>query len=633
MAASGATLPSGPTPLRSVESFDVYCAQVQDRLKEHVTARRQFLQGAYDRLTSLLYAARAVEDNALYSELWQHRLAAKELLEAVNRAAVSGASLAVAAPSVAPVAQSPTPVPPVPIASAPPASPSAPPENPAASRPAPGTNGAAPVPLVPVASAPPATARPASFLSNVSDAPPHYAQNNYTQNHNDYGQNTGYGSENSGPRLPRRPVRPLADIEADAVKMREELREWAKSHPLQLPAKDLHVPNCLRLRSICCRQRRLEEEAGDAEIQEVLDLGEDIEKMLDDAGDQEYTVALDYEIEPMPTAYQWGELAERYDEMAVAFEAFIWWNQHWTELTVSEVQPLAESVAAIQQRFNRLLFRIGARDPFQQMLFDDLRTWAREAQCYLHSLRPKVPIAELIERASGLDAAWDNARLPVAAINQRQDAIDAVLKMVKESDFGQGSDQDETRLQNALLHCRELKIPASERSLRDALLPWASMLESDERFKDYVREIHLEWERRQEANKAEELEEEPHGAMDELKNELSAVLQVTKGKRLLILGGTCREENRRKIESALELSELIWPSTKPSDPLAKFDTELRHSDIVALLTRFSRKEWKNAQDICAQTNKPFVHLTTGYGVSQVVRHFYKQIAPQGASHA
>ena len=415
--------------------------------------------------------------------------------------------------------------------------------------------------------------------------------------------------------------------------MREELSVWGKTHPLQLPSKELHIPNCLRLRAICCRQRRLEEEAGDGEIQEVLDLGEDIEKMLDDAGDQEYTVALDYEIEPMPTAYQWGELAERYDDMALAFEAFIWWNQHWTELTVSEVQPLAEAVAAIQQRFNRLLFRIGARDPFQQMLFDDLRVWAREAQCYLHSLRPKVPIAELIERAGGLDEAWEQARQPVAALSHRQVAIDNVLKMVQEPDFGQHGDEDEEALRAALLRCREFKIPASERSLRDALLPWASLLETDERFKDYVREIHLEWERRQEADRAEDLEEEPHNAMDDLKTELSAVLQVTRGKRLLILGGTCREENRRKIEEALQLSELVWPSTKPSDPLAKFDTELRHSDIVALLTRFSRKEWKNAQDICAQTSKPFVHLTTGYGVAQVVRHFYKQIAPQGASHA
>ena len=617
--------PPDSTPLRSHEAFTNYCSQVQGRLKERAAARRQFLQAAYDRLTSLLHAALAVEDQALYNELWQHRVAAKELLEAALRAASSptlGESVgADAYAAAAPISAQPVPSAPprpAPISAAPPSSP--PPEERVAPHSAPYENGSAPIPAAPP--------RPASLLANGASAPAAPPQSNYAPN---YSPNAA--PDYNAPRLPRRPVRPLGDIEADAARMREELRLWLKTHPLQLATKELHIPNCLRLRAICCRQRRLEEEAGDGEIQEVLDLGEDIEKMLDDAGDQEYTVALDYEIEPMPTAYQWGELAERYDEMAIAFEAFIWWNQHWTELTVSEVQPLAESVAAIQQRFNRLLFRIGARDPFQQMLFDDLRVWAREAQCYLHSLRPKVPIAELIERASGLDEAWDAARQPVAALNQRQVAIDNVLRMVSETDFGQRGEADEEALRAALLRCREFKIPASERSLRDALLPWASMLETDERFKDYVREIHLEWERRQESDRAEELEEEPHGALDELKAELSAVLEVTRGKRLLILGGTCREENRRKIEAALQLSELVWPSTKPSDPLAKFDTELRHSDIVALLTRFSRKEWKNAQDICAQTSKPFVHLTTGYGVAQVVRHFYKQIAPQGASHA
>ena len=617
--------PPASSPLRTNESFTNYCAQVQGRLRERASARRQFLQAAYDRLTGLLHAALAVEDQPLYNELWQHRAAAKELLEAAFRAANSPALEERAGSDAYAVA---APVPPAPTPSAPAAFAPAPPAPP---RPAPLEAKAAPLPSAPYENGsvpvPPAPPRPASHLTNGTGRQDAAEMNDGP----DFAPS--YSQDYNAPRLPRRPVRPLSDIEADAVKMREELKSWAKTHPLQAPNKDLHIPNCLRLRAICCRQRRLEEEAGDSEVQAALDLGEDIEKMLDDAGDQEYTVALDYEIEPMPTAYQWGELSERYDEMALAFEAFIWWNQHWTELTVSEVQPLAESVAAIQQRFNRLLFRIGARDPFQQMLFDDLRVWAREAQCYLHSLRPKVPIQELIERAGGLDEAWDQARLPVAALNQRQVSIDNVLKMVSESDFGQHGEADEEALRAALLRCREFKIPASERSLRDALLPWASMLETDERFKDYVREIHLEWERRQESDRAEELEEEPHGALDDLREELNAVLGVTKGKRLLILGGTCREENRRKIEAALQLSELVWPSTKPSDPLAKFDTELRHSDIVALLTRFSRKEWKNAQDICAQTNKPFVHLTTGYGVAQVVRHFYKQIAPQGASHA
>ena len=95
-----------------------------------------------------------------------------------------------------------------------------------------------------------------------------------------------------------------------------------------------------------------------------------------------------------------------------------------------------------------------------------------------------------------------------------------------------------------------------------------------------LREINLEWERRQEIGRPEAVEEEPSGALDELAAELEAVREVTRGKRCLLLGGTCREENRRKIEEALQLSELVWPSTKPSDPLSKFDTELRHSDIV-----------------------------------------------------
>ena len=164
----------------------------------------------------------------------------------------------------------------------------------------------------------------------------------------------------------------------------------------------------------CSVERRLEEEAGDTEVAEVTELNHDIVRMLDSAGDQEYTVALDYSLDPRPTAYQWSELAERHEETSRAQEAFEWWLANRGVLTVSDVQPLAEAVAAIQQRFNRLLFRIGARDPFQQQLFDDLRAWAKEAQCYLYSLRPKVPIAELVEKAGQLEAAWEQARMPVA---------------------------------------------------------------------------------------------------------------------------------------------------------------------------------------------------------------------------
>ena len=79
------------SPLQTQESFTNYCLQVQGRLRERAAVRRQFLQAAYDRLTGLLHAALAVDDQPLYNELWQHRAAAKELLEAAQRAVTSPA--------------------------------------------------------------------------------------------------------------------------------------------------------------------------------------------------------------------------------------------------------------------------------------------------------------------------------------------------------------------------------------------------------------------------------------------------------------------------------------------------------------------------------------------------------------
>jgi hypothetical protein len=353
-------------PLRSAEAFETYCHHVQARLAEHALRRRSFLQNAYDRLTQLLHAARAVEDNALYNELWQVRLATRELLEALKHLSPSENS----GWQTVPPPGKPTPMP--------------------------TSNG---------------HRSPGGDRSEAADNAAIGGRDTLT--HSPLFVPGGPGGQavvSAAPRLPRRPVRPLDDIEADAKRLREQIAEWKEQHPLQCESGSLNVPNCLRLRGWICRLRRLEEEAGDTEVVEVTEAIDDIVALLDTIGDEEYTVALDDELSPPPTAFQWGELGERYEETARAQEAFDWWYAHQAMLPNPAVQPVAEAVAAVQQRFNRLLFRIGARDPFQQRLFDSLRAWARESQCYLHSLRPKVPIAELIERASTLEGAWQNAR-------------------------------------------------------------------------------------------------------------------------------------------------------------------------------------------------------------------------------
>jgi hypothetical protein len=428
-------------------------------------------------------------------------------------------------------------------------------------------------------------------------------------------------------------MRPLSDIEADAAELREDLREWSIRHPLKREDDSLHIPNCLRIRAFACRQRRLEEEAGDSEVTEVSELVDDIVDMLDAVNDQEYTVALDDELEPRPTAWQWGEMAERYEEMGRAQEAFEWWQKNKPVLTVPDVQPLAEAIAAVQQRFNRLLFRVGARDPFQQALFDELRTWAREDQCYLYSLRPKVPMAELVERAITLEPAWEHAKQPLLEQEERGRVVDDVIRLVTTPGFGSDSERDEKRLHALLAECKTLRIPSADRKLRDALLPWASFVEGDDRFRDILREITLEWDRRQEIGKADETADQNGSTLDELSAELVAVRKVTSGKRCLMLGGSCRDEIRTAIQEALAFEDLVWPATKPMDPLSKYDSEIRHADIVVLLTRFSRKEWRDAREACERDGKKFVQLNSGYGVADVVHQFYTELTPEGAAGA
>ncbi|HZT43274.1 MAG TPA: hypothetical protein VFA07_13980 [Chthonomonadaceae bacterium] len=583
------------SPLRSQETFDAYCAQVQSRLAEHAALRRSFLQSAHERLTRLLHTARAVEDTTLYGELWQYRVAAQELLESLKQIPQAQG---VEAPSAPPSGSWPT--------YAPPAKPRPLDHN--------------------------EVIRPGGPISSMRpDMRPDMRPGMMPRPASAIGGAEAWGPPRTSPdqaivttRLPRRPVRPLADIEEDAMRLREETREWNSRWPLRTRAGDLDVPNCLRLRALACRQRRLEEEAGDTEVAEVTDLAKDIVAVMEAAGDNEYTVALDHNLEPHPTAYQWGEMAERYLEMARAQEAFIWWIRHRGMLQATEAQPLAEAIAAVQQRFNRLLFRIGARDPFQQQLFDELRTWAREAQCYLHSLRPKVPMVELIERASTLEAAWQNARQPIAEEELRRQAVDNVIALVGRQDFGTDPEHDADRLRAAVWECCSMQVASTDRRLREALLPWASLLEGDDRFKDVLGTIHLEWERRQEMGWPEEAGALADADLDALSAELEAVRALTRGKRCLVIGGLSREESRRKLEETLELGELVWPVAGPSDSLSSFEEEIRASDIVALMTRFSRQEWHNAAEICEREGKTFVPLHSGQGIEPIVRQFHEK---------
>ncbi len=178
---------SGSSPLRNVETFEAYCAEVQEKLAAHAAHRMSFLQSAFDRLSSLLQAARDVEDTALSNEIAQHRIASRELLDAVRRATnTSGALPSQISESVRTTAS-------------------------VYSRPSP-----TPIPIVPPVSQLSRRAETVSAAAQVLVQAP--------------GEAAAAGA--IGPRLPRRPMRPLIDIETDAASLRLDLKDFVKRYPL-----------------------------------------------------------------------------------------------------------------------------------------------------------------------------------------------------------------------------------------------------------------------------------------------------------------------------------------------------------------------------------------------------------------
>ncbi len=561
-------LPAYVAALQSPEAFGAYCDEIQIRLQSNASQRKRFLDGAIERLNNLLATALSINDTALYNEVWQCRQMAQQMITNLQETLPKEDNAPRSVVPVALVAQ--------------------PPEL----RPLDAVIGAIP-PAAPIPSAPPA--REPSYVE-----PPF----------NSYAAQAPYVPQEARPaaylpvepRAPRRSTRPLVDIEADAIRQREQLRIYLDANPLLNEGGGMHIPHSLQLRSLICRQRKLEEEAGDIEVAEVSDLRNDLWDAMERAGDNDYTVGRDFTLETPPTVFQWGELAERYEEMSRAFEAFLWWHEHSGDLTLMDVQPLAEAVAAIQGRFNRLLYRVSSRDEFQQQLYEGLRSWAKEAQCYLYSLRPKVPIDELTERASTLDEAWDKARQPVLLADQRLKTLEHLGNLLATSGFGEEPQRDAERLRIVLQRCKELRVPAQERRLRDPLVAWTALIETDDAFRDVLREVCAEWERRIDT---QSLVSAPllNTSLAGLDAEVGKVRNALQGKSVLLIGGVANEEIKAQLSALLGASEILWENHRPTATLEDFEADIRRADAVILLTQYSRKEWLQAQSLCAVDGK------------------------------
>jgi hypothetical protein len=417
--------------------------------------------------------------------------------------------------------------------------------------------------------------------------------------------------------------RPIDEIDLEVARLEEQLDQYSGSGETGL----------LTLKAIACRQRRaymeLEEQAS--YIGHVRALHGRIRAMVQEQHGERYVLPLNTGVSPEDPA-RWEDLAQSYEALVQALEAFAWFCENATALHTPESRTLLEGVGAAQQRLFRLLethFR-GALDDQQRVLYESILEAAGGLDIYVEALNPHRAERDLEIAARDLPATFRRLREALEKKQRQEQTTESLLTLVSDPAFGV-REQDADALRAAALACMAAGVPPSNKTVRDALLPWGALLEDEPGVSRLTAEISKELDRRAQRGLPVEPEEE-EGSSSALAADIQAMREVllphTRGKRCLFIGGDAREEKRRELEQVLELEELVWPEARKTASVYDFEAEIARCDIAALLIRFMRTGFAQADELCREHRTRLVRLPRGLGVPRVITDFYQQLVPR-----
>lgn len=332
----------------------------------------------------------------------------------------------------------------------------------------------------------------------------------------------------------------------------------------------------------------------------------------------------------MAVPQQWEELRTLYQDLGNALEAVQWYQIHRPDLRGLEGKDLLEGAMATQELFYRWTTTIWTRevlDEQQRLLFRWIREICAEQDIHLRVLQDKGRLsdADLKKIADDTSSQYFAIRSRVEGRRVQAESIQRVLGMIEIASFGSGprKTKDAQEVRDALAYALDMGMPPSTKLVRDALIPYVSYLEDDPRLERVVAEIRKEVERRSAA--PEELNE-----LDTLDKALSRqfedVKRLTKGKKVLILGGEPMPEQIAKL-GRFEFSDINWPAGATSKPTVAFKGSVEKADLVLLMIRCMGHSLSNSQFL-KKIGTPFVRVQ-GFGFARIVLDLHAQLVPAG----
>ncbi len=167
----------------------------------------------------------------------------------------------------------------------------------------------------------------------------------------------------------------------------------------------------------------------------------------------------------------------------------------------------------------------------------------------------------------------------------------------------------------------DLGVPPSSVEIRDLLLPHiddAPELADRPGYALVVREINRFL--------ASSDETPPEEAPSAPIPQLAAAAELLQGRSLLLIGGDNRPHSKAALESAFQLSELVWLSTKHGTSVTSFEPYVARTDIAAVLLaiRWASHGFGEVRRYCTRYGKPLVRLPAGYSPEQVASQILAQ---------
>lgn len=400
-----------------------------------------------------------------------------------------------------------------------------------------------------------------------------------------------------------------------------EIRSTMRDHDASTPA------GILKIKIQACRLRRIESEmaAHGVSAQPAREVRRGFLELVRALPDPPYCLPFSENLTTHDPKH-WLSLVRAYEHMIPAEEAMEWCETCGSRLKPKELQQLLDAIHACQLHVKLALekhFGNISGDAQATQLYRRIEALCEDLGVAINGKRTPEP--GVLMRAADVP----NLLVGLQQSLTKQDAKDAALAklhaLLAEPQFGL-SEGDDLRLHAVCRECLGAGVYTTQKELRNPLLDWIAYFEGAEGLDTLVLELEKEFKRLNPDRTDDDADTDEPQFSPELEAMRTQLIEITRGKRLLMVGGHTSEAHRQKIQDALELAEVLWPDTDRFDTSPEtYTPQLAGVDFAALLVRFMRKGMKGVKRIGKEHGVRVIHLKRGLGVNRVISDFHDQL--------